>query len=130
MFLKPSELHEVSDLIEKINENKTYGFDTTPPKVIKWAPHLFAPILLVIFNKCIEMWYYPEAMKVGEVSPLHKKGDHNGRDNYRPITILTQFNQIFERLLSKRFLNFFEKFNIITEKQFGFLKSIAPSMQY
>ena len=54
--------------------------------------------------------------------PYTKKGDQDDKNNYRPITVLTQFNQIFERLLSKRFLNFFEKHNIITEKQFGFLK--------
>ena len=40
----------------------------------------------------------------------------------RPITILTQFNQLFERLLTKRFLSFFEKFNVMSKKQFGFLK--------
>ena len=68
------------------------------------------------------MGYYPDGMKIGEVSPIHKKGDQNGKNNYRPITVLTQFNQIFERLLSKRFLSFFNKFNIITKKQFGFLK--------
>ena len=46
----------------------------------------------------------------------------NDVNNYRPITILTQFNQIFERILSKRFLDFFDKLNIIAKKQFGFLK--------
>ena len=61
-------------------------------------------------------------MKIGEVAPIYKKGEQNEKNNYRPITILTQFNQIFERLLSKRYLNFFEKYNIITKKQFGFLK--------
>ena len=44
------------------------------------------------------------------------------KTNYRPITVLTQFNQIFERLLSKRYLSFFQKFDIITKKQFVFLK--------
>ena len=44
------------------------------------------------------------------------------KTNYSPITVLTQFNQIFERLLSKRYLSFFQKFDIITKKQFGFLK--------
>ena len=122
MYLKPFLLHEVLDEIGNICESKMYGYDKTSPKIIKWAPDLFAPILLSIFNKCIDMGYYPDSMKIGEVSPIHKKGDQNGKNNYRPITVLTQFNQIFERLLSKRFLSFFNKFNIITKKQFGFLK--------
>ena len=53
---------------------------------------------------------------------MYKEGDKNGINNYRPITVLSQFNQLFEHLLAKRYLNFFEKFNIITKKQFGFLK--------
>ena len=52
-------------------------------------------------------------MKVGEVAPVFKKGEQNAKNNYRPITVLTQFNQIFERLLYKRFIRFFEKLDII-----------------
>jgi len=61
-------------------------------------------------------------MKIAKVAPIYKKGEKNDLNNYRPISVLTQFNQLFERLLSKRFLSFFEKFNVITKKQFGFLK--------
>ena len=101
------------------------GFDEISPKIIKWAAELLAPILQIIFNKCIELGYYPNRMKTGQVAPVYKKGEQDGKNNYRPITVLTQFNQIFERLLSKRFLNFFEKYDIIIKKQFGFLKSTA-----
>ena len=97
-------------------------YDGITPKIVKWASDLLAPILLTIFNKCIEIGHYPGDMKIGEVAPVYKKGEKNVNDNYRPITVLTQFNQLFERLLSKRLMNFFEKFNIITKKQFGFLK--------
>ena len=37
-------------------------------------------------------------------------------------TAQLQFNQIFERLISKRLQSFFDKFNLFTKKQFGFLK--------
>ena len=122
MYLKLVEIHEILEEIKNICAKKAKGYDEIYPKLIKWAAHLYAPILLVIFNKCIELGYYPDAMKIGQVAPLYKKGDQNKETNYRPITVLTQFNQIFEHLLSKRYLSFFEKFNIITKKQFGFLK--------
>ena len=122
MYLNFINLLEILDEIEKICVRKAMGFDEIAPKVIKWAPDLYAPILLIIFNKCIDLGYYPSEMKIGQVAPIHKKGKQDEKNNYRPITVLTQFNQIFERLLSKRFLNFFEKHNIVTKKQFGFLK--------
>ena len=83
------------------------GHDEIPPKIIKWAPYLFSPILKSIFNQCIDLGYYPDDMKIAKVTPIYKKGDHNDLDNYRPISVLTQFNQIFERILSKRLLSFF-----------------------
>jgi hypothetical protein len=122
MYLNFINLFEILDEIKKICVRKAMGFDEIAPKVIKWAPDLYAPILLIIFNKCIDLGYYPSEMKIGQVAPIHKKGKQDEKNNYRPITVLTQFNQIFERLLSKRFLNFFEKHNIVTKKQFGFLK--------
>ena len=122
MYLKYIELSEILKEIKKMCVKKAMGLDEIAPKIIKWAPELFAPILLVIFNKCIELGYYPGKMKIGQVAPVHKKGDQDEKNNYRPITVLTQFNQIFERLLSKRFISFFEKYDIITKKQFGFLK--------
>ena len=122
MYLKLIELHEILEKLGKICVNKAKGYDEISPKIIKWATHLFAPILLIIFNKCIDLGCYPGCMKIGEVAPIFKKGEKNEETNYRPITVLTQFNQIFEHLLMKRYLNFFEKFNIITKKQFGFLK--------
>ena len=123
MYLKLIEIHEILEEIAKIIIKKSKGYDHIAPKVVKWASDLFAPILRTIFNKCIELGYYPEGMKIGEVAPIYKnKGNQNDETNYRPITVLSQFNQIFERILSKRYLSFFERFNIITKKQFGFLK--------
>ena len=122
IYLRLIEIHEILEEIKNICIRKATGYDEIAPKIVKWAAELFAPILLIIFNKCIELGYYPASMKIGKVSPIFKDGEKNGKTNYRPITVLTQFNQIFERLLSKRYLNFFEKFDIITKKQFGFLK--------
>ena len=50
-------LEEIANIIIK----KAKGYDQIAPKIIKWAPDLFAPILLKIFNKCIELGYYPGA---------------------------------------------------------------------
>ena len=122
MFMKFITLDEIIEEIKNICIKKAIGYDGIPPKIIKWAPKLFSPILLEIYNKCIDMGYYPQSMKVAKVTPIHKKDDKNDLNNYRPISVLTQFNQIFERLLSKRLLSFVNKCNLITKKQFGFLK--------
>ena len=96
MYLKYIEIQEILEEITKICIKKAKGYDEIAPKIIKWASHLFAPILLIIFNKCIDLGCYPAGMKIGKVAPIYKTGGNKGEANYRPITILTQFNQIFD----------------------------------
>ena len=122
MFLRYTSLAEILEEMNLIDVKKSMGYDEIPPKIVKWAANLLAPWLMVIFNKCIDLGYYPSAMKTAKVTPIYKEGDKDDFSNYRPISVLTQFNQLFERLLSKRYLEFFEKFEIITKKQYGFLK--------
>jgi len=40
--------------------------------------------------------------------------------NYRPISILTCFCKIIEKLIYHRFINFFEKHSVFTKSQYGF----------
>ena len=71
IFMKDIELHEVIEEISDIDVKKAMGFDEISPKVIKWAPHVFGPILCKIFNKCLLLGYYPNGMKVARVVSIH-----------------------------------------------------------
>ena len=57
MYLTLVEIHEILEEIQNICVNKAKGYDEIYPKLIKWAADLYAPILLIIFNKCIELRY-------------------------------------------------------------------------
>ena len=52
--------------------------------------------------------------------PVFKKGSETSPNNYRPISLLSIFNRILERLMYKRLVNFIDKYNILFNKQFGF----------
>ena len=59
IFLRNIDLGEILQVINKLDCKKSMGFDEIPPELIKWAPHLFSPILKILFNKCIDAGYYP-----------------------------------------------------------------------
>ena len=76
--------------------------------------------LTLLINKCFERGTFPKCLKLSRVIPLHKKGDKNNVDNYRPISIVPLFGKLIERILKDRLTSFFEKNNVFCESQFGF----------
>ena len=62
------------------------------------------------------------------MTPIHKSGSRTDPSNYRPISILTTFSKILEKLFLKRVLSFINKNNILHENQFGFRKGKSTSV--
>ena len=96
--------------------------------MIKLCPKIFAENLSIIYNKAIEMGKYPMALKVAKVFALFKKGDKYQPNNYRPISLLSCFNKIFEKLLCKRLVKFLEVNKILFEYQYGFRKLYSTTL--
>ena len=73
-----------------------------------------------LFNLSIATGSYPDCLKIAEVIPIYKKGDPSKCNNYRLISLLSQFDKIFEKLLGNRLISFLEKYNLLSKQQFGF----------
>ena len=63
---------------------------------------------------------FPDDLKIAVVSPVNKTKDPMYFNNYRPISLLSVFSKILERLMSNRLLKFIDKNNLLNEFQFGF----------
>lgn len=79
-----------------------------PPRVLKIAAGQLATPLTTIFNRAIEENHWPNAWKKGEWIPVYKKEDHLDKVNYRPITVLTTVDKIFEQLICRQLSEMFE----------------------
>ena len=79
-----------------------------------------SPYLEVLFQKCIKFGVFPDSFKVAEVIPLFKCGEREDKNRYRPISLLPTISKIFERILAKRMISFFTKFDKLSKDQFGF----------
>ena len=63
---------------------------------------------------------FPEELKIDAVTPLSKAKDPMMFNNYRPISLISVFAQILERLMYKRLLKFINKYQIFNKHPFGF----------
>ena len=50
--------------------------------------YAYCPKLTQIMNKYLKNTFFPDILKIAEITPCFKKGDKDQKENYRPITIL------------------------------------------
>ena len=74
-----------------------------------------------IINMSFATGVYPDKLKIAKVIPIFKnKGEQLLVSNYRPISLLSNINKIFEKLVYSRLYSFLNLHNCIFELQFGF----------
>ena len=61
-------------------------------------------------------------MKLAKIIPIFKAGSKLLVTNYRPISLLSVYSKIFEKLVHKQLYNFMTVNSVIFESQFGFQK--------
>ena len=87
---------------------------------VKLSSHIISKPLAQIFNVSVSSGSFPANLKTAKVVPVFKSGDESKPGNYRPISLLSIFNRIFEKLVYKRLIKFVNKHNILYSSQYGF----------
>lgn len=114
---------EVLKTVKSLKSKQSCGYDEIPMKVLKLSIEVILSPLCFIINRSFREGIFPDLLKIAIVKPLYKKGPVEHPNSYRPISILSSFSKIFEKILSNRLLNFFHKFNVISIHQHGFVKN-------
>ena len=77
-------------------------------------------ILAHIFNISFRSGVLPKQFKIAKVVPISKGGDETNPNNYRPISLLSVFSKIHERIAASELKFFLLDNEIINLNQFGF----------
>ena len=132
MFAEPITEHEIITKIDQLKSNKGAGHDEFNTKLIQTIKLEISKPLTHIFNLTFSSGLIPDSLKIALVTPTHIANENFLFENYRPISVLTCFSKLLERLLYKRFISFINKQRILSKHQFGFRKnhSIDHAMHY
>ena len=63
------------------------------------SSNVFTSIIAMVINKSFQQGVFPKQMKMAKVVPIHKDGPKTEVGNYRPISLLTAFSKIYEKLM-------------------------------
>ena len=82
--------------INQLNTNKPTTYNNIPAKIIKEFSNVCSNTINELYNNSILQGSFPDAMKLADITPSHKKNDKCSKENYRPISILSSFSKNFE----------------------------------
>ena len=118
--LFPVTPHEIIDEINNLDPSKSVGPFSVPIKLLKIIKHFLAGPLALLYNCSFATGVVPDKFKIARVVPIHKKGARVVTSNYRPISLLSIFNKLLEKLMYKRLVTFLENNSVFFNGQFGF----------
>ena len=113
---------EILDIINGL-ENKSTRPSSIPFKLLHLIPDLIIMPLAYIINRSFSTGIFPNLMKIVKVIPIHKGGSTQEVNNYRPISLLSIFDKIIEKIMHKYLYTFLENHDILFQNQFGFRKN-------
>jgi len=99
-----------------------------PIHILKLCKNALSPFLSQIFNHCIRKGTYRQRLKCAQVVPIHKGGQKDLCNNYRPISLLSPLNKIFEKLLYSRLYSYIGQHNTLCTNQYGFRSGLSTSL--
>ena len=85
--------------IKQLKNGKAPGPDKFPTMLIKDAAEVICEPLAMIFNSSLRHGIFPDIWKLARVTPIFKSGSRGDANNYRPISVISVFSRILERIV-------------------------------
>ena len=108
--------------IRALDVNKAHGWDDISIRMVKLCGKTLVKPLMSIFSFSLTSGKFPSNWKMGNVVPVHKKGDKSQVKNYRPVSLLPIFSKLFEKCIYDTLYICFENKELFSSCQSGFRK--------
>ena len=95
---------------------------------MKLSADISADVLQNLFNDMLPIGNFPDNLKLSNIPPVFKKKDPLKKEKYRPVSVLSAFSKIFEKVMQKQIVDYMEifllpclyGFNILIYRDFRF----------
>ena len=93
-----------------------------PNAMLRMIAPIISPVFTNIYNESFNTGIVPDILKISRITPIYKSGTVTNPNNYRPISVLSAFSKILERIVYNQLESYLVKNNIFFKYQFRFRK--------
>ena len=122
---------EIVEIIRKMKPKSSSGLENISCRLMKDIFDIIAIPLTSLINQSLQSGIFPDKLKIAKVVPIFKAGKDNIESyvhNYRPISLLSCFSKIFERVVYNQLYNHLQINKLLYESQYGFRKSHSTEL--
>ena len=120
IFIEPITTDTVISTADKLKPKLSSGHDDISSKLLKETISIISEPLTHIINVSLDSGIVPDELKIAKVVPIYKAVDNTILNNYRPISLLSAFSKVLEKIMFDKIMNFLNFKNILYKHQYGF----------
>lgn len=128
MMLGEVSENEIKSIVAKSKDKTSTDCDGIDMIIVKKSIDSLIKPFTYICNLSFSTGVFPQRMKMARVIPLFKTGNKHEFTNYRPVSLLSQFSKVLEKLYVQRLDSFIEKNNLLSESQYGFRSNRSTAL--
>ena len=118
--------HEIWTFIGSMIVSKYSGPYSVPGTVLKITGDFISEPLAFLVNDSFTSGNFSDKLKLARITSIFKKGSIFDKDNYRPISFLSNFSKIIEKAFYHRLYRYLEDFKILYPLLFDFRENRQP----
>ena len=96
-----------------MDASKSSGPYSVPVTILKTIRGYISEPLAFLVNDSFASGNSPEKLKLAKITPVFKKDSRFDIDNYRQISVLSNFSKLFQKAMYHRLYNYLEEFKIL-----------------
>jgi hypothetical protein len=120
MVLENVDLNHITKVTKQLKPKSSYGHDQISTKLLKESINNIGEPITYIINRSLSTGIVPDKMKIAKVIPIYKNSDPLLIKNYRPVSLLTAFSKLLEKIMYSKVLNFLQANQSLYKHQYGF----------
>ena len=111
---------ELEIFVDNIDVSKSSGVKGISTSICKTIMKFFPEEISYIYRCSITTCVFPRDWSKGCITVIPKSGNLADPSNWRPITQTSIFAKIFEKLINRRVMSYFDDLGILSKYQYGF----------